>query len=165
MILSFWQEKVRPALDKHPGIVLGIVGAAAIAAAVFGVRSWTNGGPALATFSNYFTTDDGKTLFEDNDPHDIPPFDHDGHEAVRAFFIPGQKVGRTDSIWYLTKMTDEHKKQMEAMSANGPGAVPVPKGGGGKMQSLMSGQLVKRPGDAEWIPLGDSRSAEILKLP
>ena len=124
MILTFWQDKVRPLLDKHPGIALGIVGVGVVAALFFALPAMKGGGPPLADFSNYYTCDDGKTLFEDNDPHDIPHFPHmmDG-EAVQAFFVPGKTPGRTDSIWYLTKMTDERKQLMEVM-ATGGGAAP-----------------------------------------
>ena len=93
-MISFWNDKVRPVLQKYPGIALGVAGSGVIAAAFYAFFSLHGGGPSIANFSSYYTTDDGKTLFEDNDPNDIPPFDHDGHEAVQAYFIPGPPPAR-----------------------------------------------------------------------
>jgi len=166
-MIRFWNEKIRPSLEKHPAIALGLVGVGVVAVALYAWSSLTGGGRAIADFSRYYTCDDGKTLFKDDDPHDIPPFQHDGQEAVQAYFLPGRTPGRTDSIWYLTKMTDEHKAQLEAMSAGGPSAGTFPKpaaAAGAKPPTPMSGQLIKRPGDPAWISLDDPKAAEILSL-
>jgi len=152
MALGFWQDKVRPALEKHPAIALGIVGAGVLVAGIVGIRSWIDPTPPLIAQPAYYTCDDGKTIFEDEQPR-LPPFDHDGHEAVRAYIIPGRTAG-PDSIWYLTKWTDEGKKKMEANVADGPPQSP-PQGA----------QLVKRPGDATWIPANDPQSAAIIAFP
>ena len=96
-----------------------------LAVAIFAVHSMRGGPHRINTWSRYYTCDDGKSVFEDNDPH-VAPFDHDGREAVQVYLIPGRDPG-PESVWYLAKWSDEGKKLMEAsLTAPGPGKPPPP---------------------------------------
>ena len=150
---------------KHP-VLTAVAAVCIIAVGVYFMRSRASVSPPLMTAASYYTCDDGKTLFQDDDSHHLAPFDHDGQEAVQVFFIPGRPVGRTDSIWYLRKMTPAFKTQTEAMMGTMNSAPPkAGPGPAASPQSPFGGHLVKRPGDQKWLPIDSPKAAEILKLP
>jgi hypothetical protein len=95
----------------------------------------------------YFTVDDGKTWFAD-DPANCPPYDHNGHQAVRCMVF---NAGGSDFAGFLKKYTDDVK---EKMAANIPCS----------NDELNKGTLVKRPGDANWVPLSDPASQQIVDV-
>jgi hypothetical protein len=94
-------------------------------------------GTSIPKQLNFYTTDDGATLFAE-DSRKVPPFDHDGQQAVRAFVFTCDD-GQHQFVQYLQKYSDEVKQQLEASRAFG---------------TLANG-LIKRPGDAKWIPESD----------
>ena len=55
----------------------------------------------------FFTIDDGATLFQD-DAGKVPPFQHDGHEAVRAMVFTCDG-GQHHWVQYLEKYSGEAK--------------------------------------------------------
>jgi len=151
---------MREAVRKHPAITVTVTTLCILAVAVRVIRS-RSVSPPLVTPATYYTCDDGKTVFKDDDPHHIAPFDYQGQEAVQVFFVPGRTVGNPDSIWYLRKLTAARKKQMESMPATSDG--PSPECAPGS-PSPFAGQLIKRPGDPSWIPMDDPRAAKIFNL-
>ena len=119
---------------------MGIVAVGVIAVAIFAVHSMRGDRHKINTWSRYYTCDDGKTLFEDDAPH-VAPFDHDGHEAVEAYLIPGRDPG-PESVWYLAKWSDEGKQIMEGSNASPGAGKPLP----------ADARLVKRPGMRRGYP-------------
>jgi hypothetical protein len=103
-------------------------------------------GTSIPTQLNFYTTDDGATLFSD-DSGKVPPFDHGGQQAVRAFVFTCDN-GQHQFVQYLEKYSDQMKQQLETsphefgMIANG---------------------LIKRPGDAKWISESDPKAHAILQ--
>lgn len=89
----------------------------------------------------YYTTDDGKTWFTD-DAERLPPFDHDGRQAVRLHLFTCDE-GKTRFVGYLEKLPEEAFTTLKA-----EGQDPA------KMDdddiAERFGWLAKRPGDAEW---------------
>lgn len=98
-----------------------------------------SGGPGRA----FYSVDDGKTYFPDVS-NKIPPFLHEGKQAVRAHVFSCQ--GGTPFVGYLEMYNPQDKKIMEdAMSGKAPPAA----------YAGYSGQaMVKKPGPQfQWIPL------------
>ncbi len=95
----------------------------------------------------FFSDDDGKTWFADS-PTRIPPFQHDGKEAVRCFVF--QADGGQPFAGYLRKYTPYLAGRMRN---NAPCSDA----------ELLNGTLVKRPGDPNWISTGDPRSAQVMQ--
>lgn len=88
----------------------------------------------------YFTVDDGETWFVD-DSSKMPPFEHDGKEAV-AVFLYSWDGGRTKQVSYLLKFEQVERENASGMPTSRPAAGP-PIG--------PPGALVKRKGDKQWV--------------
>jgi hypothetical protein len=85
----------------------------------------------------YFSGDDGKTFFVANSTS-VPPFDHKGKPAVRAYVF---ECGGQRFVGYLERFNAEAHKAM----LNGS-ATP---------QHQIYGRELKKPGEANWIKSGD----------
>jgi hypothetical protein len=101
----------------------------------------------------FFSVDDGKSWFLD-DVKKIPPFQHDGKPACRAYVFTCDG-GKTKWVGYLEQFTPEAKKQLEqAQRGTGPPELPGPLG--------PTGRQVKRPQTTDWV---DSTDAEqVVKI-
>ena len=102
--------------------------------------------PRIMTKS-YYTTDDGKSYFED--PADkLVPFDKDGKEAVRAHVFQCGSGGQP-FVGYLEKLDPKVKAKLDDFFAD-------PKNKGkmmpGQLEAEESGRLVKKPGGQRWVP-------------
>ncbi len=97
----------------------------------------------------FYSDDDGATWFVDAIAK-VPPFDHNGKEAVAAFVY---RCG-TDKpfIGRLEKYSPSAKSMIESNIKAGVQPIPA------KVQFANLGLLVKKPGDPEWtaIPPMDS---------
>ena len=98
---------------------------------------------------SFYTCDDGATLFEDMASL-VPPFDHDGKPAVRAYVFSCDR-GRNRWVQYVEKYTDLAKQQVE-------GKAPVADGGPGPMDGL----LIKKPGATEWVHPSDPSAKALM---
>jgi len=127
---------------------------AVLAASIaFLARSCAPGRPPLP--QAYFTADDGKTWFAASLAH-VPPFEHEGREAVRAFVFACDG-GRTRFVAYLQKYTPEARAALERATASLADLRLAQDLAG------MGGEQLKRPGDTEWIAAGDERADAIRK--
>jgi hypothetical protein len=150
---------IREKLNNNPKAAIGI-GAVAIALGVVFIAlqlSSHGGGPSDRA---YFSTDDGQRWFVD-DADKIPPFPHDGKEAVRAhvFHCNGKEF-----VNHLERYTPERRKLMEATAeaerAGKPPPAPPPAAG----RTVMWGQEFKKPGAKEWVPAGNlARTGPLLQ--
>ena len=105
----------------------------------------------------FFSDDDGTTWFAD-DGTKIAPFDHHGKQAVLV------RLYKTNSgrefVGYLMKFTEEAKeKALEAQATHQAHGGPSMEKGKG-----FDGLLVKKPGDADWIPDNDPRAKDIKRV-
>ena len=82
----------------------------------------------------FFTVDDGTTYFAD-DALKLPPFDHAGKLAVRAYVFTDTPAGDRRWVQYLQKFSDDEQKQLK---------------GKNDTSNFLFG-LVKKPGDKDWI--------------
>src|SRR5579862_7146492 len=127
------QGGLRAFINEHARLALAIVGLILILTVGFAVvQSQKVSHPSTHNPVAYYTSDDGATLFQ-GDAGTLPPFDHDGKEAVRAYCFPDTGGKRT--VWYLEKWTEEGKRVMAAPTAG----------------STADLRLVKLPGASEWL--------------
>jgi hypothetical protein len=136
---------VREWLNKHPGLALGLTAGVALAAILAIVvqvmasrKKYPEGLP-----SAYYSVDDGQSYFVAG-MENVPPFQHDGKEAVRAHVF---KCGNGKPfVGYLERYTPEaHKAVVEKR------ATP---------QHQISGRELKRPGaNNAWVTTKDQKAS------
>jgi hypothetical protein len=117
-----------------------------VAAVVFAARAIRNGGgpPAPAFHEQaFYTTDEGATLFADS-VFKVPPIDHDGASAVRAYIFTCDG-GKHQWVQYLEKYIDVQKEKLEAHAPDAGSVQP----------------LVKAPGKGDWVGERDPRGIAI----
>jgi hypothetical protein len=143
----FYKEQpvgIREKINDNPAITSGVVAVVIILAIILIVWNSMGGGPG-GSGKAFFTIDDGKTWFAD-DAAKIPPFMHDGKEAVRVFVFTCDE-GKTKWAGYLQKYTPEAKKLLEV-----PPDQSLPPTGNVD-EVLMKGTLFKKVGAPEnqWV--------------
>ena len=110
---------------------------------------WANRGVPERVTEVYYSDDDGKTFFVD-DVDKVYPFDRNGKPAYRAYVY---RCGdQPPFVHYLGRYTDKAKARMAELSAktDDPEAV-------GELARLRNTAIeVKKPGDANWVPLFSS---------
>jgi hypothetical protein len=153
---------VRELINRHSRPVLACVALAAIASgAFFFVFHQPDGLGPLDAGSAFYSVDDGKTYFR-ADATNIPPFMHDGKEAVQAlvYTVDG---GKTRYVGYLMRFTPfgiQRLKDVRAKAA-ATSTPTLP----GLDTELQANTEVKRPGAQVWVKLSDlDRAAEIMRV-
>ena len=147
---------LREKLNDNPNIATGITIAVIVIVVGFIVYSTMgrgpSGGPPPVGNRVFFTVDDGATWFAE-DATKIPPFDHNGKQAVRA------KVYRCDGKTFVNHMeryTPEAQKRLQQAYARAVNEADV-------MPPEASGVEVKSPGGGEqWVLATDPRAAKII---
>jgi hypothetical protein len=133
---------LRQILNEKPWVG-ALVGVAGIAGLVLSV--WLSTGPRDIPPDRvaFFTSDEGKTWFKD-DAGRVPPFDHQGKPAYRAFVF---ECGGKEFVAYMQRYGQAEKKgweeKLKAAAADGR-----------EMEArvgLARGGEFKRPGDKDWI--------------
>ncbi len=112
------------------------------------------GRPTGMPKQGFFTTDDGKTFFEDS-ADKIPPFDHDGQTACGCYVFTDDN-GKTKYVGWLFRYTDEGKQRLE-LSRTSAGELG---------SSLFECIEVKAPGtgDSGWLPCTDPQARHVQDL-
>ena len=147
-------------LPKKNSILLtALAGGALIVAAVAAWALWPNhgGGPSHGGTPGqaFFSTDEGKNLFSDS-VRNLPPFQRDGKEALRAYVFKG--ADGKPFVSCLVRYTPEAKKQLEAIyarSSEKPNPFIT-------NQLELDGMEVKAPGQNAWFKKSDPRAAELI---
>ena len=107
----------------------------------------------------YYSDDDGKTWFEDT-ADKLAPFDHNGKEAVRAHLFRCGDSGEK-FIGYLEKLDPRAKARLDEFNSNPKNrGRPMP----GQAEMEEGAQLVKRPGDKQWMPVISPNAARITTI-
>lgn len=142
---------IREKIQANGAITISIVVLALIAAIAYAIHSVS---PSKAYSSAFFTTDDGKTTFVDSMSR-VPPFDHRGAQAVRAWVFTCDG-GRKRFVGYLERFTPAGKTNFEAaMSAYNAGKTHIPPTPG------PADTEVKRPGAGNpWVSQADYQKAD-----
>lgn len=126
----------------------GLVILIAIVACAFSMTKQSTGGHKA-----WFTDDDGKTWFAD-DSSKLPPFDHDGNQAVMCT-VCSCDHGKTKYVSYLLRVTpagqDAIKDVLKKRAAGdkNAGLVTIP-------------MEVKRPGSNEWVSTSSPAGQTIM---
>ena len=135
---------LRDKINRNPAQTAAITAAAIVLALLFIFWQACGFGGGGGAGKSYYSVDDGKTFFID-DANKIPPFKHEGKDAVRAHVF---KCGDGQPfVGYLEMYAPHDKKMMEdAMAGKAPP----------QAYTGYSGQaMVKRPntGPQAWVAL------------
>jgi len=139
---------LRETLSQRPH--LGIGAAALLILLGIGFALLQMGGriaPSAGNAKAYFSVDDGKSWFAD-DLTNVPPYDKDGKQAVRAFVY--RCSDGTKFVGYLQRFTPEAKRAIEQIQTPDPNHKGPPDTDAVRMAYTV-GREVKRPGDANWV--------------
>lgn len=135
-------------------LLLIAIGVVALLTIVFWLRSGDEGPvPAAPRPPDraFFTIDDGANYFAA--PRQIPPFDYQGKQAVQAFVF---ELGGKKSVAYMMRATPAAKRQAGTSDAKSTEAM---------LGMQPANWEVKRPGDATWISMADSRAVQMMSPP
>jgi hypothetical protein len=150
---------VREAINKRPKTVAAIATAVLAAVLIVVVLQFRDvqaspqgqADPERA----FFTTDDGKTWFI-GDVTQLPPFEHEGKQAVRAYVV---EYNGKRFVNHLERYTPEGKQAMiklkEAVKHGPPPGALV-------AAAQQRGREVKRPGETKWVPASEIAAAEAI---
>jgi len=158
---------VRQKLNQYP-LVCSTGMVAVVLFAVYFAYAQLRGAKSTVPTLDYYTTDDGKTLFTDKIDR-LVPFRHGGKEAVRAhvFECNGKRF-----VGYLSKMGEQARAAVEQYRLDSAARPPErPASWGPAQAAMMNGWLIKKPGEKEWhlrgtprtnMNCGDGTTAEAL---
>ena len=154
---------LRETLNENPKLVTGVTAGLIVVvliwiiASSFGGSSGPARGGSAGTAKAFFSDDDGKTWFAD-DATKIPPFDHNGKQAVKANVF---RCNGKEFVNHLERYTaDGKKKAADAMTGNRAMRDPT------IMATVQQqGLEVKRPGDKDWTKLSDSQKSQPIITP
>ena len=148
---------IRQTLNEKPKLAAGVATAALALGAVFLLSQLSSGGGGPSE-SAYFTIDDGQTWFED-DAAKLPPYMHDGKEAVRAHVF---ECGGKRFVNHLERLTPERRKLAEAAAEATRTGQPPPRPPAAAGNTVNWGQEVKKPGAKEWISASNLAKASLI---
>lgn len=152
---------IRETLNKNPAITTGVTaGIVVIAIGIIIWQLWGGSGPSYTgsgVAKQYFSDDDGATYFAD-DSTKIPPFDHNGKQAVRALVF--QCGSGQPFVGMLQRYTKEAKAKLEkAQSGKGAGEMV--------MEDIeITGLEVKKPktGETGWVKQTDPKAGAVNRV-
>jgi hypothetical protein len=132
---------IREVINRHQAVVItlgtGLILSGLLAIAGFVYQTHHS---VSSTGTLFYSDDDGRTWFVD-DASKVPPFEHRGKQAVRAFVF--RCKDGVPFVDYLSRYSDAAKAKIAAMAAAFPKYVVVP-GVDVPMES-------KKPGDSTWV--------------
>lgn len=143
---------LRDKLNANPVITTVAAIVILVAAGVFIVMRATHTGPSNSIkipTKDYYSDDDGKTWFVDSADL-LPPFDHNGNKAYGVLLF---RCGTGKPfVQRLIGYDPSARQMMEERTKQGvSGAVA-------KLSQGVDGQMIKRPGDADWVTLTDGNN-------
>lgn len=157
---------IRESLNKNPTVVTAATALIIVVAVVFIILQLAGGGGGSQTTGTpeqaWYTVDDGETWFAD-DAKKIPPFQHEGKEAVRIYLYTCDN-GKTPFPGLLERFTPAGKKKQEELLARIESGQP-----GAEMafieDSAYNEKEVKKPRspNARWIRI-DRVPAEMMQV-
>lgn len=104
---------LREKMNENPRVTTAITAGVVVVALMLIVYQLWPEAPIQPLSKAYYTVDDGQTYFvEDIDK--VPPFMHEGKEAVRAHVMQCGETGKPFVGW-LEKFTPEAKKKLDAL--------------------------------------------------
>ncbi len=148
---------IRETLNQNPGLTTGATAGIIILALGFIIwQSMGGGDNGGVPTKMYFSDDDGASFFAD-DIKKVPPFDHNGKQAVRARVYSCDK-GKTKFVGFLERYTADAKGKIEKARAAGTSEIGI-------MEDIsMTGMEVKKPKDPGWIKQSDSKAQTVMSV-
>lgn len=148
---------VREALDQKKSLVVSVAIAVIVIAPVWAFiyfRPQTALTPDSSALQAFFTDDDGATTFQD-DATKIPPFDHHGKEAVRAYLFSSK--GK-QFVGYLERYSKDAQMKLAGMKSDINHAL--------EMQRARNSIVpdVKKPGDTVWVLRNSPMGQKIIDV-
>lgn len=142
--------------DRRRVTVWAAIALIGIAVLVIAMEIRSQLAPAMPEFGQaFYTIDDGRTYFVD-DERKLPPFDHEGREAVKAYLFTCDG-GETRWIGYLERFTPEGKAlAKELLAGKGPPNANQP--------TIVTDLEVKRPGQPTWCLITSKQAEAILNV-
>lgn len=140
---------IRQTLNENPVITTAVTGVIVLAALIVVFRTACSGpsprgGPPKPPARYYFTVDDGKTWFDD-DAKKIPPFDHQGKQAVRAMIF--KCPDGSEHVSHLERYGPADKKRLEEALAKSPDQNVARV----EMTAYIGVKEVKEAGAKDWV--------------
>jgi hypothetical protein len=148
---------IRQTINENPAGTAAVTGGIVVLAILFIIWQACSSGPGaggIITSKAFFSTDDGKTWFVDDNAN-IPPFQtKDGKTAVRAQIYTCDT--KTQFCGYLEAYSIPDKQMLEAAKAANAKGSPPPGGPMGGPMGYPGQPMVKRPGAPAnaWVPMG-----------
>ena len=151
---------VREAMNERRGLAVFIVLVIIAAAIGFGIYQSKSERPIdrLEGKGGFFSDDDGVTWFEADDQK-IPPWDHNGKQAVRAYVFTCDG-GKTKYVLFLERYKPEAKRILEQGKTAKPGSVTALSTVA--MSSMVEVKLPKGKGD--WVSREDPRGKAVTQI-
>jgi hypothetical protein len=145
---------LRESLGEKKGMAI-VAGAMLLVAAVALRRE------AAPTASNqqFFSADDGRSYFTAS-VDSVPPFEHDGKPAVRAYVFQcqGERF-----VGYLERYKEDARR-LVLSNITGKSAAATPQQVAAVQQAQMNGREVKRPGEKQWVNLLSPEGAKVAAV-
>jgi hypothetical protein len=139
-------------------LVLFIV---AVGSLVYQVLANRTSGPTVPQY--FYTTDEGKNWF--TGPATLmPPFDHGGKQAVRAWVY---ECSGKQFVAYLERFTEEARRlgaQADEANRNAKKGDEPPPILWQAASARRTGREVKRPGDKDWVSVYSKEGAKITDV-
>jgi hypothetical protein len=146
---------IRETLNQNPGITTGVTAGIVVIALGFIIWQLTGSDTPDVPNEMFYSDDDGKTHFADAIDK-VPPYDHNGKQAVRARVY---KCGSGQPfVAYLERYSKDAKEKIEKAKGNKAGDAGMAE------EIAMTGIEVKKPGDKDWVRQLDPRSAKIMEV-
>ena len=145
---------VREKLAANPRAAMGIAAAIVVIGLAVIIFPWQAGDSGRAEPRKMFlTVDDGKTFFVAA-AEPLPPFQHEGKTAYRAYVFTCDG-GKTTWVGYVERYSEQAKALMKEMRKN-----QAERGGRPNVSTaLLEGIEVSRPGENQWVRQSDAALA------
>jgi hypothetical protein len=155
---------IRQQLSENRAFRVGVVVLLLVGGALAIGYQLSTMGPTKPTAPTvFYTTDDGQTSFTAS-AELIPPFDHKGKPAVRAYIY--QCSGK-QFVAYLERFTDEARRMLKELDDVVKNAKPGDQPPANLPQLANArrfGREVKRPGDSKWVSIGSQEGGKIVAV-
>lgn len=129
-------------LNRHKRVTIVVAILAILAASAWLTYFYWPGPDVSSPIYAWYTVDNGASWFQDSAER-IPPFEHEGKQAVRLHLYSCDD-GKTTFVGYLQKLPEEAFKKYRDKGID-PAKVDDDE------LAKESGWLMKRPADPEWV--------------
>ena len=149
-------------MRKKPWLKYAVMGAVVLAIGINAYHLWPE--KKLSQTLAYFSDDDGKTWYADNRDN-IPPYDHNGKQAVRAIVF-SYANGSKQFCGYLLRYSPAVRKSiMDAVAAGAahpPALSPYAIAYG---MNFVTTSEVKAAGSSEpWVPSTSDKGRTVMSV-